>query len=201
MLTRGSFLELAAGAMFACEQTTAPAEPSPSPTPNPKYGCRRNPGLPYDKPLGIKLETLDGPGFDLEAHRGNVVLLNVFATWCGPCRKETPLVVRLAEKYAGRGLYVVGINDREPDDTVRRFRKEFAITYPIAMDRKGILSKNLEGTTDELLPATLLVGPRGYLRCYVPGEMDADELEYRIERALAGSEQYLEPAVVAAPTA
>lgn len=201
MLTRGSFLGLAAGAMFVCEQNTAPAEPFVEPTLNPKYKCWRNPGLPYGTPLGLKLETLDGPDFDLAAHRGKVVLLNIFATWCGPCREEAPFVVRLSEKYAARGLYVVGIDDREPDDTVRQFRKQFAITYPIAMDRKGILSKNLEGTPDESLPSTLLIGPRGYLRCYVPGEMDKDELEYRIKRALFGSEQNLEPSPLAIPTA
>jgi thiol-disulfide isomerase/thioredoxin len=200
MLTRASFAGLAAGALFASEQRTAWPEPSVEPTPNPRFKCRRNPGLPYDKPLSLKLETLDGPDFDLEAHRGKLVLLNIFATWCGPCREEAPFVVRLAQKYAARGLYVVGIDDNEPDDTVRHFRKEFSITYPIAMDRKSIVSKNLEGTTDESLPSTLLVGPRGYLRCYVPGEMDRDELEYRIERGFAGSESNLHPDPQALPT-
>lgn len=169
------------------------ASPSPvvSPSSNPWDECLKSAALPYDHPLGLKLRTLDGPDFDLVKYRGRAVLLNIFATWCGPCNHEMPSLVAAAQTYASRGLQVVSIDSREPDDTVRAFRKKYDITTPIAMDQNGGFTRALEvgaqsGAHVEY-PVTLFIDPAGYLYCVRDGGMDDAQLTYRIERFLSAS--------------
>ena len=99
----------------------------------PQQGQRRG-AAAAGPPDQLGSETLDGPRFRLEAYRGKVVFLNVFATWCPPCRAEQPDVVAFAAAHPD-DTAVIGIDVREEDNTVRAYRKKFAIPYPIAMDR------------------------------------------------------------------
>ncbi len=165
--------------------------PSASPSANPWDECLKSQVLPYDHPLGLKLRALDGPDFDLVKYRGKAVLLNIFATWCGPCNKEMPALVEAAQAYSNRGLQVVSIDSRESDDTVRAFRKKYGITTPIAMDQNGGFTRALEvgvrpGAPVEY-PVTLFIDPAGYLYCVRDGGMDDAQLTYRIERFLTAS--------------
>ncbi|HEX4014486.1 MAG TPA: TlpA disulfide reductase family protein [Candidatus Cybelea sp.] len=171
---------------------TGAGVPSPGPRTVPKRWdeCAQNPGLPYDRPLGLTMRVLDGPDFDLIKYRGRAVLINIFATWCGPCNGEMPYVVEAEEDFASRGLSVVGIDAREEDDTVRAFRKRYDITFPIAMDRNGTFVKVLEvgaNGRNVVYPVSLFVDPNGFLTCDVIGAMGRRQLRYRIERSLATS--------------
>ncbi len=88
-------------------------------------------------------------------YRGKAVLLNIFATWCQPCCEEQTFLTEAANLYADRALAVIGINSREPDNTVRLYRKRYAVSYPIAMDRSGDFTITLENGTHraaELFP-------------------------------------------------
>jgi thiol-disulfide isomerase/thioredoxin len=182
------------GASPAPAATPSPsASPSPvaSASANPWDECLKSAALPYDRPLGLKLRALDGPDFDLMKYRGKAVLLNIFATWCGPCNHEMPALVTAARTYASRGLQVVSIDSRESDDAVRAFRKKYDITTPIAMDQNGGFTRALEvgaqrGTPVEY-PVTLFIDPAGYLYCVRDGGMDDDQLTYRIERFLTAT--------------
>ena len=82
---------------------------------------------------------LDGKPFDLTAERGkNVVFLNVWATWCGPCRFEIPELEKMHAKYGSRGFEVVGVSvDESGAEAVKPFVKEQPIGYPIALDPSG----------------------------------------------------------------
>jgi len=159
-----------------------------SPTPDPWDACETSKGLPFDRPIELKMPVLDGKDFRLSDYRGKAVLLNIFATWCGPCNYEEPHLVQAAEKYAPQGLSVIGINDREEDDTVRAFRKKYGITFPIAMDRKGgftvALQNDMSNDIRTLFPVSLFITPYGYLYCYKEGAMRPDEMAYRIEMFL-----------------
>ena len=151
--------------------------------------CDQNLALPYDKPLGLHMRVLDGPDFDLIKYRGYAVVLDIFATWCGPCAHEMPAMVDAASKYHDKGLRIIAINFNESDDTVRAYRKKYSIGFPIAMDEQGGFTYNLErGTkgTDIAFPVLLYIRPDGYLYCYERGssENPGPELAYRFDKFL-----------------
>ena len=153
--------------------------------------------LPYDRPLEITLDLLDAgyQRFQLTKYRGTAVILNIFATWCGPCNAEQPHIVASAAKYATQGLAVIGINAEEEDNAVRAYRKKYGITYPIAMDRGGGLTYNLEvgdSGGKELFPVSLFIAPDGYLYGVRQGSMGREELDYRIKHFLAAVSQQLQ---------
>jgi cytochrome c biogenesis protein CcmG/thiol:disulfide interchange protein DsbE len=85
--------------------------------------------------MDFKRPQVNGQGdFQLSRLRGQVVLVNVWATWCPPCRMEIPDLSALHRKYAGKGFSVVGVAvDREGPDVVRPFASEHAIPYPVVM--------------------------------------------------------------------
>ena len=102
---------------------------------------------------------LDGQPFDLASEKGSVVLLNVWATWCGPCRFETPELQTLHEKYAQRGFKVIGVSiDEGGLEAVKDFVTENKITYPIALDAEGRVANVLRTT---VLPTSVMIGRDG----------------------------------------
>jgi cytochrome c biogenesis protein CcmG/thiol:disulfide interchange protein DsbE len=104
-------------------------------------------------------KTLDGTPFDLAAEHGNVVFLNVWATWCGPCRFEIPLLETMHNKYAAQGFKVIGVSvDETGPQSVRDFVKEQKMTYPIAVDPEGKLANLLQTT---VLPTSILIDRDG----------------------------------------
>jgi thiol-disulfide isomerase/thioredoxin len=183
MLSRVTFLKT----MLSVAAVGASPKPAATPSPFPWDVCDQNPALPYNQPLEIKMQVLDGPDFDLLHYRGYPVLINVFATWCEPCTHEMPYLVDVANTYYDRGLRVIGLNQQEADDTVRAYRKRFSIPYPIAMDRRGGFVQALErgvSSADIEFPVTLFMTPDGYLYCYKIGSMSRSELVYRIDKFL-----------------
>jgi len=81
----------------------------------------------------LKTKDLDGKEINLQAYKGKVVLLNFWATWCGPCRAEIPSLIRLQEQYKDR-LQIIGMDVDDTDaDTLRAFVKQKGINYPVAM--------------------------------------------------------------------
>ncbi|MGC2243535.1 MAG: TlpA disulfide reductase family protein [Candidatus Aquilonibacter sp.] len=190
----------------------ATATPTPKPTPAPSSTlapwdqCIESTALSYDRPIDIVMQTLDGPDFHLLKYRGQAVLLNIFATWCGPCKLEQPLIVDAADRYSAQGLAVIGINDRDPDDHVRAYRKKYGITYPIAMDRQGGFTRALElghgaqRDASAYLPSKLFITPQGYLYCYLVGTVSRDELDYRVKKFLVEAPPTLTPSPSPTPT-
>jgi thiol-disulfide isomerase/thioredoxin len=75
----------------------------------------------------------DGGQLRLSSYRGKVVLLDFWATWCVPCRDETPHFVELQQKYGGQGLQIIGVSMDDSPEPVRTFYQEFHINYPIVM--------------------------------------------------------------------
>ena len=129
--------------------------------------------------------TLDGDSASTSSLQGKVVLLNVWATWCHPCRTEIPELRALHARYASRGLELVGVSvDSDGnDDGIREFIKEFAMNYPIWRDPdERVLTRFLAIG----VPSTFLIDRTGVLRWrktgpIVPGDTG---LVAAIERAL-----------------
>lgn len=112
----------------------------------------------------------------LDDWRGKFVLLNVWATWCAPCRAEMPTLDRLRERLGGDGFDVIALSvDRAGASAVRQFFDEIGVRLPIFIDQDGaaIGSLGLFG-----LPATLLIGPDGneLARLAGPAEWDTPEM-------------------------
>ena len=132
---------------------------------------------PPDPPQGVgtpapdmKALTLTGETVAMTSFRGEPVLLNLWATWCAPCRKETPYLQTLHESYADQGLRVVGMSQdmRGSGPAIRAFAEEFGVTYTvlsdpdmIAMDRYSVIG----------LPTTFLVDRAGTIRQVVIGPL------------------------------
>jgi thiol-disulfide isomerase/thioredoxin len=127
---------------------------------------------------------LDGSKFELATRRDKVVLLNLWATWCGPCRYEIPELQRMHNQYGGRGFEVVGVSvDESGVESVREFVGENKMTYPVVLDPEGKLANVLEAS---VLPTSVLIGRDGKIVWKKVGAIleGDEELKSAIEKAL-----------------
>jgi peroxiredoxin len=120
---------------------------------------------------------LTGDSVSLASLRGQVVLVNLWATWCAPCRHETPYLQSLHEQHADDGLTIVGISmdTREARDQVEEFVAEYGVTYRILLDpqMRGLDTWHVLG-----LPASFLVDREGTLRWLRFGPVSPDDEEF-----------------------
>ena len=121
----------------------------------------------------FRLSLLDGGEQNLSDYRGRFVLLNFWASWCGPCREETPDLQRLSEQVPG--LAVLGVNQQEDPASVRAFVKEIQPKYPILLDRSGEVSLGYRVGLG--LPVTFLVDPDGVIQRIYPGRFKRQALD------------------------
>jgi cytochrome c biogenesis protein CcmG, thiol:disulfide interchange protein DsbE len=130
--------------------------------------------------------TLDGDSVALAGLRGDVVLLNMWATWCHPCREEIPVLQRLHERLAPRGLRVVGVSvDAGSDgERVGAFAREFGMTYPIWLDPNERVAETFHTLG---VPTTLLIDRAGVVRWRHTGPVKETDpaLSRALEEALA----------------
>ena len=116
------------------------------------------------------LPQLDGSGSgEIADYRGRWVLVNFWASWCQPCRAESPALERFHRRYRGEGFTVLGIDTRDLSDDGRAFVERYGISYPQLRDGDGDRSRDF-GTTG--LPESFLVDPRGRLALLRRGPVD-----------------------------
>ena len=104
------------------------------------------------------LRTLDGAEVRLSELRGKVVVLNFWATWCGPCREEMPLFEQAKAEREADGLVILAVNVQESDGQVRPFVERLGLTYSIGMDKNGSLARRYEVRS---YPTTYFIGRDG----------------------------------------
>src|SRR5580704_3621655 len=140
------------------------------------------------------LNDLSGNKVSLESYRGKAVLINFWATWCGPCRLETPWIVALRNKYAAQGFEVLGV-DTEGDDLGKndkagwakataaagKFVAEEKIPYPVLLDGDSI-SHDYGGLDN--LPTSYFVDRKGVVVAAQVGLTSESDIESKIEKAL-----------------
>ncbi|GAA1004781.1 TlpA family protein disulfide reductase [Streptomyces thermogriseus] len=108
--------------------------------------------------------TLDGKHLDMSAYKGKVVVLNVWGSWCAPCRAETPNLVKVAEATADKGVQFVGINTRDTSpQPALAFEKQYKVPYPSLYDPTGKLLLRFEkGTLNpQAIPSTIVIDREG----------------------------------------
>ena len=121
------------------------------------------------------LETLaDSKPVRLSDLKGRVVLLDFWATWCGPCRRWLPIVEKAHRDYAAKGLSVFAVNEREPESKVRAYLGKQNLDLPVLMDRSGTVGSTYRASS---IPLTVVVGRDGNVLRVMVGLHDAEDLE------------------------
>ncbi|MEU2897173.1 TlpA family protein disulfide reductase [Streptomyces sp. NPDC001273] len=124
-------------------------------------------------------ETLEGERLDVAGYKGKVVVLNVWGSWCNPCRAEAKYFAAVAKDYADRGVQFVGINTRDGSTTsALAFEKDFGIPYPSLYDPTGKLMLRFEkGTLNpQAVPSTLVLDRDGRIAARSLTALDEERL-------------------------
>ncbi len=128
------------------------------------------------------LESLDGKTMKLSDFRGKAVLLNFWATWCGPCKIEMPWFVELQNQYAAEGFQIVGVamDDASKED-IGKFAKDMGVNYPILIGKESV-GDQYGGVP--ALPESFLIGRDGKIVDKIIGLRGKAEIEDAIKKAI-----------------
>src|SRR5579872_6194049 len=149
-----------------------------------RSGVDRAPGvLGYGTPApNFTLETLDGKDVSLADFHGKAVLVNFWATWCGPCKIETPWLVELQNEYGSQGLQVVGVAmDDSGKDEIAKFAKDMGVNYPVLIGKEAV--GDAYGGVPAL-PESFFVGRDGKIVDRILGLKGRGEIEDSVKKAL-----------------
>jgi thiol-disulfide isomerase/thioredoxin len=128
--------------------------------------------------------SLAGEPWSVEGHRGKVVVVDFWATWCGPCRASIPHLVEIADQMGPRGVEVVGISlDQGGHAMVEPFVRRMGITYPVVLDGEARLAGSFGGV--EAIPTFFLIDRQGRLAARVRGLVPKEALTSAIESLLS----------------
>ena len=130
---------------------------------------------------GFSLALLDGSELTLADLRGQIVVLNFWASWCSPCRREAPALQRVWETYKDQGVVFVGVTYRDAKGASLAFIKEYGITYPNGVDERGRISGDYGVTA---VPETYVIDREGRLAWFQIGEAQAEALADVLARQL-----------------
>ena len=122
------------------------------------------------EPVSLRGPLLGGGTFDLAAHRGKVVLINIWGSWCAPCRKEAPELQQAWMQVKRRGVQFLGLDTRDTDAAAAAFERRFGITYPSISDPDGRLQLTFrDALPPTAIPSTLVLDRGGRVAARVIG--------------------------------
>ena len=179
-MSRLALFPLLAALLFAActpESPEPPTRPADAPAaPAPPADTTAEPSLAPD----FTLTGLDGTPFTLSEHRGEVVVLNFWATWCVPCLAEMPALEALQREYEGEGVRVVGVSqDTGGVDEILPFAERLGVTYPLLPDPAFSVATRYGGIA--ALPTTIFVDREGFVAREEVGALTEAELRGIVE--------------------
>jgi thiol-disulfide isomerase/thioredoxin len=132
-------------------------------------------------PANLTLIDTDGKKVHLKDYRGKIVVLNFWATWCGPCKEEMPMFVAVEREWGAKGIVFIGasLDERAGQKAIPEFVKKFQIDFPIWKGATGDDLGRLE--MGEAVPATAFLDEDGMIFARVQGEIKKDELVERLK--------------------
>jgi cytochrome c biogenesis protein CcmG/thiol:disulfide interchange protein DsbE len=180
MVNRGRWLALTAalavaGALWIWVSAAPAAATTGGRIPSPRQG--------FLAPQ-FSLDQLDGVALDLSRLRGQVVIVNFWASWCPPCRAEMPDLQGTYQAYRDQGLEILAVNATSQDSeaAARAFADDYALTFPVLLDRSGLVA-NLYQT--RALPSTFFIDRHGVIQqVIVGGPMNAATLQTTVQSLL-----------------
>jgi len=130
---------------------------------------------------------VDGKNISLEAMKGQVIMVDFWATWCGPCRKEIPGFIELYDEYKDKGVNIVGISTDDGEAVVKRFIEQQKINYPIIMYTRELVIEysNAIGQPIRAIPTTIIVNQKGEVAAVHVGAKPKSVFKQEIEKLLA----------------
>jgi thiol-disulfide isomerase/thioredoxin len=129
--------------------------------------------------------TLDGGSFSLADLRGSVTVVNVWASWCSPCRAEAPGLQKVSTDLATQGVRFVGIDTRDTNDNAKAFERHFGITYPSIVDQDGALLLRFKETLPpQAIPTTLVIDKNGRMAARALKPLTEEQLRELIRSVL-----------------
>jgi thiol-disulfide isomerase/thioredoxin len=137
--------------------------------------------------LDTELKTMEGQAFKLADLKGKVLVVDLWATWCGPCRNSTPELVRLQTEFGPRGFEVIGLDidpDSDSPEDVKEFADEFKVNYKLAFADNELARSLMRGGN---IPQTIVVGRDGKILEHFIGYSQArtpEKLRAAIEKAI-----------------
>ena len=136
----------------------------------------------------FNIPTIDGRTIRFSDYRGKVLVVDFWATWCKPCRQETPELVRIANQFGPRGVEVLGLHiddrGRSSHDKIKEFIRQFGISYTVGLATDDMFITYL-GREDDSIPQTLVFGKDGRLVAHLIGyDPSSPELDRAVNQAL-----------------
>ncbi len=172
-------------------ETTKPANPQ-----NPQAKIQQAQQLPPQPPADLapavyqaNFKTLDGQTKKLADYSGKVVIVDLWATWCGPCRQEIPHLIEMAKTYKSKGVEVIGLTNENPatdSQKVKDFSKEFKINYPLGWADPSMQVGLMNGRNG--IPQTIIIGRDGKVKKHFVGFspiISPPQMKAALEEAIA----------------
>ena len=128
-----------------------------------------------DKAPDFTLKAMSGKNLKLAEQRGQIIVLNFWASWCGPCRKEMPVLQKFYEKYQDLGVSVWGVNVEQENQAGRDFLADLNLSFPILFDDSNTISADYQV---EAMPTTVILDRDGVIRYTFKGYRDGYEKKY-----------------------
>ena len=139
------------------------------------WGVNTNAGIAQGVAPDFTLKSNSNANVKLSEHRGDVVMINFWASWCGPCRQEMPLLEQINDRYKDLGFTLIGVNVDENPAKAQEILRDIPVNFPILYDSANKVSKLYNVNA---MPSTFLVDRNGNLRYFHKGYRPGYEKEY-----------------------